>query len=341
MTGKKCFSSNLILWGSQILILISMILVIDNMQLKNEFQESIRGFYSRDSVSLAADQISTEELWSVLNDDKWQDGILYKVDLDLESDTRGVWYKGKIRKPPLREGRFFDKQELQSNKKVALVGEKFKKDIFIEEGKSKIEILGKEFEVIGILGGRQTTRLDEMKWIPLDTAISLMGADGEYRLDGKNKDTVQHNMFLLLGIMEKGRTVYENLQTSGMIDGTHGWSNLDISIKIYLTIIFSFLLTLMLSIGYWCTGKRKTIHIMNMLGLSIRAITLYIVRQYIKIYCMAIAVSLLAVLILNSLGLRKVLYNAAAVGIVMVMIAGGCILAFCLAVEINKGKELL
>ena len=60
-----------------------------------------------------------------------------------------------------------------------MVGQRYEKDIYQAEGKKYIDILGEKFEVVGILGSAQATRLDSMKWIPLSAAAELAGAEGE------------------------------------------------------------------------------------------------------------------------------------------------------------------
>ena len=85
----------------------------------------------------------------------------------MEADTRGVFFKGDFKRLPLRSGRYLTEAEVSGTERKAMIGQRFEKDTYEENGKQCIEILGEPFEVVGVLGSAQPTRMDSMKWMPL------------------------------------------------------------------------------------------------------------------------------------------------------------------------------
>ena len=77
--------------------------------------------------------------------------------------------------------------KLPSNEKKAMIGQRFEKDAYDEGGSRYIDILGEKFEVVGVLGSAQATRLDSMKWIPMAVAAELAGTEGEYVCGRKDR----------------------------------------------------------------------------------------------------------------------------------------------------------
>ena len=52
------------------------------------------GFYSKSTVEFTSGGSSWEELLGVLQEEGWRDGILFREGLEMEADTRGVFFKG-------------------------------------------------------------------------------------------------------------------------------------------------------------------------------------------------------------------------------------------------------
>ena len=202
----------LLLTFNMIFVFVAAFLVLVNLQAREEMKESKRGFYSTEAEYLVCEDADWNSLEDLLSGGKWVDGLLFKKDLETGLDTRGVFYQGKIRKYPLRSGRFFTEEESAGNERKALIGTLFQKDTYQKDGKEYIDILGEPFEVIGVLGSAQTTRLDRMKWIPLQAAVELTGMAGNYTADGE-PDAIRHNSDLLYSIMENDDTMTD-LQTT-------------------------------------------------------------------------------------------------------------------------------
>ena len=116
---------------------------------------------------------------------------------------RPTWLMKKIKKLPLISGRYFSGEEVRSDDRKAMIGRRFEKDVYEEGDRQYIDIMGEKFEVIGVLGSAQLTRLYSMKWIPLKAAAELTGAEGSYVVDGNSEKEIRNNTKLLWEVMDE------------------------------------------------------------------------------------------------------------------------------------------
>jgi hypothetical protein len=83
--------------------------------------------------------------------------------------------------PPLVQGRRFSRHEVQSDAPIALIGRNVASDFRVESAGESIRFHGKELTVIGFLAstmpvtGRPFRFSDNYLWLPLRTALDLMG----------------------------------------------------------------------------------------------------------------------------------------------------------------------
>ena len=327
----KINKSTLLLTFNLILVFLSAFFILANMNTRQELEESKRGFYSEGASYLFCDDSADwETVRGILSGQEWTSGILFKKDLEIDADTRGVYYKGKISVPPLLSGRFFTPEESWGKEKKALVGTRFEKDIYKKNGKQYIEILGEQFEVIGILGSIQPTRLDSMKWIPLDTAVELTGIPGRYAVDGISEEVIKNNTELLWTVMDEDWTMHKTLQELNKF-----W-DIDIIEKIYLAIICVFALNMILAGNYWMRQKNQKVQVEKLFGFSSTAVIFSVFSEFLSIAGMSFLIvgAVIACLTLSSL--------ISAVGIFdYCLFCGVIILAEMLIISIRMAFYLL
>ena len=291
---RRISRSAVLLFFNMVLVLVSALLVLVNMQARTELDESKRGFYSDWASHMINEESSWEEIQDILLEDEWNNGILFKNNLELESDTRGVFYKGDFKKLPLISGRYFT-EEVGSDVKKAMIGQRFVKDTYDEGGSQYIDILGEKFEVVGVLGSAQATRMDSMKWIPMAAAAELAGTEGGYIVDGKTEAAVDNNADLLRQVMETDWTKEADVSYVYTGDGERvedpGYAerNRNVVEKIYMAIIFSFVLNMVLAGTYWAGHMAQRIQVEKMLGFSSPKILLSVLTEYLKIALAALA----------------------------------------------------
>ena len=196
---------------NMILVMTAAVLVLVNIRSRNELEESKRGFYSENASYLVNEENDWNAIEDILEKDDWNNGIFYKKDLQMAEDIRGVFYKGNFKKLPLISGRYFSGEEVRSDDRKAMIGRRFEKDVYEEGDRQYIDIMGEKFEVIGVLGSAQLTRMDSMKWIPLKAAAELTGAEGSYVVDGNSEKEIRNNTKLLWEVMDEDVNMKEDV----------------------------------------------------------------------------------------------------------------------------------
>ena len=313
--------NTLLLFFNMVLVLVTALLVLSNIRTRNELEESKRGFYSKSTVEFTSGGSSWEELLGVLQEEGWRDGILFREGLELEADTRGVFFKGDFKRLPLRSGRYLTEAEVSGTERKAMIGQRFEKDTYEENGKQCIEILGEPFEVVGVLGSAQPTRMDSMKWMPLGTAAELVGMEGSYILDGRTEEAIERNADLLAPVLEREVTIVTGFaEDAGGEDPGYSEKNRNVVEKIYLGIVFSFVLTLVLAGNSWARSRTQRIQVEKMLGFSGGRILLSVLGGYFRTALLALAA---AGLLTGALTLGK---QITAVGWKEICLTVGCVI---------------
>ena len=153
-----------------------------------------------------------------------------------------------------------------------------------------------------MLGSAQATRLDSLKWFPMATAAELAGTEGEYVVDGKSEVQIEHNSGLLEKVMEPDWTTEIKVMNDEgkAVESSFPERNNNVIEKIYLAIIFSFILNMILAGTYWGRHTAQRIQVEKMLGFSSPKILLSVLTEYLKIALAALtaAGALIGVLIL-------------------------------------------
>ena len=272
---------------NMILVMTAAVLVLVNIRSRNELEESKRGFYSENASYLVNEEIDWNAIEDILEKDDWNNGILYKKDLQMAEDIRGVFYKGNFKKLPLISGRYFSGEEVCGDDRKAMIGRRFEKDVYEEGDRQYIDIMGEKFEVIGVLGSAQLTRLDSMKWIPLKAAAELTGAEGSYVVDGNSEKEIRNNTKLLWEVMDEDVNMQENvLDDWDLPDKTPALIE-----KIYFAIIAAFVLNMFFSGSYWIRYKKQKIQVEKLLGFSAKEVLASVFADYIKIAAAALILS--------------------------------------------------
>lgn len=132
---------------NMILVMTAAVLVLVNIRSRNELEESKRGFYSENASYLVNEENDWNAIEDILEKDDWNNGILYKKDLQMAEDIRGVFYKGNFKKLPLISGRYFSGEEVRSDDRKAMIGRRFEKDVYEEGDRRYIDIMGRSLRL--------------------------------------------------------------------------------------------------------------------------------------------------------------------------------------------------
>lgn len=335
---KRISKGSMMLFINNVVLLVSLALLLSNFRLNEELNRSRRGYYTENAIQMSSQTDSAETFLLGLQNEDLFDLVVYKPRLEARSDTRGIFFRGRIDKHPIKSGRYFDESDFFVNGKLAVIGENRIKDVITRGDKQFILILGQEFEVIGILGASYPTRLDGMVLIPLDTAVALTGTDGIFYLDGRTSQSVaansQHLSVILRDENIKPPIINLDIENRGFFI-SHTVNN------IYILIFFAFFLTTAFANMNWIAHRSQMIYVERLFGMQNCEISVSVYSKYLLVSVTSSIASSILVLVIsvfnNRLGLNV---SDIIIANFVVLIAGGAIISTSMARTFSS-KEIL
>lgn len=207
----------------------------------------------------------------------------------------------KIVEPPILEGRFFNKEDFKNKSKI-VIGKNMIRLTTEKNNKRYISVLGKELEVIGVMGSNKRKTAFDDKFYLNNFSKTILNEESII-IGGKN---IEHNISIL-----KDRLYKIDKSINVEIEDFQGVESPLRSVLYnnkYIIIVFSLLvLTLLFNIinttNYYVLNRKKEIGIKRLIGSTKLGISKEIILEYIKIASLACVLSLLFYIIILKLNL--------------------------------------
>lgn len=257
---------------------------------------------------------------------------------DPEIVMRGICVTGRTQAPPMEEGSYFDFSSSWSDTPAAVIGKQFRQDVQERDGKKYYTYQGTDFEVIGIMGTKEESRLNRMVMLDFKSAIRMMGINTSYVLDagkesalvdaGKMIDSLFRRPASVMIFLEEGEdgSLMEQLLSRDAIMDT-----------MYATILVSFSLSTILVTFIWLRFRRQLFFAWRLCGYEGRSQRLEISKRYYLAAGAGFAAGLILMALL-SLAITDIQVKAAdvfqAFGITIGL--GTVILFLCYALDRKK-----
>ncbi|MFD1737524.1 ABC transporter permease [Bacillus salitolerans] len=270
-----------------------ILLIIGLYSIKqSEMDKLSNDFYSKNSIHLLVNEKKYnlfDEVEQYLNNHEF---ILFKEHISSNPNLKGVYSNGDIDIPPLIKGTFFEKEDYERERKVAVIGRDVK-EIVVKNNKSFIYFNNIPYEIIGVMGGPFKSKLDYSIYINLTTLPKSTSTNVLYVIDGsrKTKHTVQkflikeNKKIVELDIERKGSSVIINENISGNL------------------LNFLFLLILLcsniLSFSFWIYKKRLLISVQYLIGLNLLFIFFILAKNYLLMLIFSFGVGFLLFIAFN------------------------------------------
>lgn len=305
--GKRIYKGTGMVFANFMLLTVCCILITTNLYTKAQTEKISRGFYSENvlNVNVSSSRDEEQVLAFARN---MSGGVLFKTGLSREYDIRGVFCAEKIDLPPLLTGRFLSREESESDLKIAVVGNKCMSDTYKSGGKTWIDILKEPFEVIGVMGTEKKNRFQTMIWIPLQSAIDVSGADGQYKIDGRSAKEIKDNAMDFRRIMEKSADVTVEVAVGMEISGVGERLELGTNRLIravYLAILIAFILAGALCISYWIAFQKGKMEVRRLLGETSLGVGIHLIGYLLKSAVVALLSGISICLILYGVGILE------------------------------------
>lgn len=196
-------------------------------------------------------------------------------DLELKGVYAGEWYEA----PKMESGRFFEKNETRTKKNIVVAGKNAVTNCVIHNKKKYLEINGENYEIIGVISDKVGSRLNSTCFMPMYKAALVTGGAGMYMLDGKNETSVNEAKRELVKSGDQYGCSWESsvAQKKALFDDESERAIL----IIYITVMFSLVLTGISSIRYWFEYRIEEINTRNILGAYTEENYIWIIRLFL------------------------------------------------------------
>jgi putative ABC transport system permease protein len=262
----------------------------------------LNNFKTKNSVNFSiVDNLKSSQIIDTINSLKKNKDIiithLYGMQFEPGTMGEGIYFNGDYKNQyNLLEGRFFNKTDFQSNKKIAVIGKGVLDKTHVKNGKRYILSGADEYEVIGVVGKKNiSTRYDILVIYNLN--LELNNKDiikyNNWTLDSLNLEEKKlQNM--LCNINEEYKSVrillkYKEGQFNPLESAL---KNTDFLIYNYLLIIGCVFFSLVRSIYFWLDNIRLEIGIKKLLGATDRDLLLDILQRYVIIFLISILIAI-------------------------------------------------
>lgn len=327
-------------------ISVCIIFAVSYLVFLNKIDMYYRHFYTANTNLITVNndpnidsnvKISTD--YKNLGDNYVVDKFLSTSYSDVKPYIRATYYKGDVALPEIRHGRYFTEEELDNKvpKYVAVIGQTAYDDFAVvrEDGSSYFEYLGKQFEIIGIIGRLDgtTTKIDEWVIVPLNTyMLTFKEPKGNYFIDGPTKaDIEKASETFIANIENEARYTINDQEFSAIVVGPTD-ALITLAVMIGLNIIIICI--------YYTDKKQYTIGVKKFLGYSRKMIFIDLFAGFFFRASIGFAIGMTIIFAVISSPLSdSLMFRALSLNIPTVIFSFGCtvLLTFIFAmISINR-----
>lgn len=244
-------------------------------------------FISNDCIGFNFETLNTltsKNLYDTLIN---EEGVLLKKDnMDMGSYSGSAIYFNNLKeKLPTYKGRFFNNDDVKSNKPLMLIGKSMEDKTYYKDDKQYLKYENIEFEVVGCLGYKdRSSKYDDKFMINFSYLVSTIDINqikDDLVIDYKWKTKYKLEEFInKLKVYDKEikYSTHEVFRVKNpLITALSDYSYI---MMIIMIIILVLVLNVFTISGYWIESKKKEIGIRKALGGSNRKIMVQVLFEY-------------------------------------------------------------
>lgn len=278
------------------LLPILSILMLEHITISETLGNMDSGSFGKtyEFISIKQENFEPDKLYQLMNQENSKIAVTSDFELD-EFNLRSIYFNKKYVNLPMQEGHFFEKKDLKADNYCAVIGKKLIEKSYKKGKKRYISILGKEFEVIGIIGYECEAVIDHYIYINGYVQNSLFSSS-YYQLDffeeGKEEEIMKN--------LSKGLQKLD-IEMERLTSGSSYFNSLIprmLYSRWFIIIFFCDILCLILLSFEWVTHQKEELGIRQLLGATIGDIFILLGKRYLNILFMsALAGGLYAVVL--------------------------------------------
>ena len=263
-----------------------------------------QGFYSGNTKYFKCNisEEAYDSLFTQLNN------AIFYAELDINYDIRGILFSGKVEQPDMISGRFLEESDFRQGRKTAVIGQNYKQDLIMKNGRQYV-IFGDElFEVVGVMGYSQRSKIDDACFLSLSYEMLENNEQIIFALDSKNQNTVDQTMQLMQAANNQIKRIDRESKDIGRF-----FKDENISMFLYITFVLFFMTTNIFISLYWIDKRRKEIAIVRLVGFNNQIVFKRIIGRFYAIatisflFGIALGIFLIKILEFSAILLTNVL----------------------------------
>lgn len=286
VAGKRIPRGNVLLFFSFTAISLCLLLIVSAVRAEKVNRLNKYTMYSGHQKGFSVSGGDGAEQWEpVISELVSQNEhfILYVPMEDPGMIVKGICTRGDDREVPMIWGEYFDFSTSWTDTPRAVLGSQYQKDIVERDGKKYFRFNEVDFEVIGIMGTEDKSRINQMLLIDFKSAVRIVGIETNYVLDGKKSDLVEIGQ-QIHDNMPFPSTVVITLEETESVSLKERFLSPDVILDtMYAMILISFSLSTVLVTLIWLRFRRQLFFAWQLCGYERRSEQLEISKRFYMI----------------------------------------------------------
>lgn len=283
IAGKRIPKGNLLLFFSFTAISLCLLLIVSAVRAEKVNRLNKYTMYSGHHKGFSVSGGDGVEQWEPVISELASQNERFTLYVPIEDPgiiVKGICTRGDDREVPMLWGDYFDFSTSWTDTPRAVLGSQYEKDIVERNGKKYYEFNEVDFEVIGIMGTKDESRINQMLLIDFKSAVRITGVETNYVLDGEKRD-----------LLEIGQQIYDNMPFPSNViitlEETEAVSFVErflapdvIMDTMYIMILISFSLSTVLVTLIWLRFRRQLFFAWKLCGYDRRSERMEISKRF-------------------------------------------------------------
>lgn len=285
--SRKIPRGNMFLFISFTAVSLCILAVVSATRTQRLNSLSRNDLYTGHQKSFSVSSSENEDQWTeVISElaDKQNDFSICLPLKDPDIIIRGIYINGSIYSPPMLSGKYFDSSTSWTDSRKMVIGKDYEKDVYTRDGMRYYGYDNEEYEVIGIMGTEEDSRINHMILMDFRSAVWIAGINAEYVLDTEEETEIN----------DLARNIYNSFHSpaevsivlnQGMEEPflSRVLSSEQIVRTMYMMILISFSLSTVLVTIIWLRFRRQLFFAWTLCGYKIRFEMIETAKRYYRI----------------------------------------------------------
>lgn len=282
--GKKIPKGNLLLFFSFTVVSLCILLIVSATRAEHAAALLKNSLYSGHPKNFSIIESEEEDQWEdVLPgiEAEYKDFAIYVPVRGSDIAIRGIYVNGNMEQPPMISGEYFDRSTSWTGQETAVLGKNYEKDVSVRDGKKYYRYNDVDYEVIGIMGTEEESRINQMVLVDFKSAVRIAGINTQYVLDTKKESRIYEIGQKIYDLFSYPANVLIGLQKESEITGIVSYLSGDMIMDtMYVMILISFSLSTILITFIWFRFRRQLFYAWRLSGYGKRPVCLEISKRF-------------------------------------------------------------